>query len=288
MVGCRGTDTPAGTQNLARVGNEYLTAREALDRIPGFVLAQDSIAALQSYRDEWIRQQVLLQEANRLQVQQNEEVQKKIQKARQDVLIEALKEAVISKYEEDMTVTDEEARSYYQSYKDQFVLNERFVRYRHMKTPSLQQARSAKRDLMRGISWPEVAEKYSVEPTAAVESSEQFWPISMAASEADIMNRYLDIIGQTEISPIQRVNNTYQFVQLMESRAEGEHPDLEWLMEKIKSWLVLEKRRRHFSSYVKNLYLKAQSNNEIDTFNVLQTNYNQVLPDTIETDTTIE
>lgn len=286
FTGCNGTDTGSDTSRLARVGSEYLTLQEALDAIPPFVLKEDSLQAIRSFRDEWVRNRVLLQEAFRLQVQQNDEVRERLEKARQNVLVSALKDAVMNKYEEELSVTDEEARTYYQSYKDQFVLNERFVRFRHMKTGTHEEAQSAKRDLMRGIGWQEVARKYSVEPTTAIEASEQFWPISMAANEADIMNRYLRIIGQSEISPIQRVNNTYQFVQLMESRAQGEHPDLEWLMEKIKSWLILEKRRRHLSSYVKNLYLKAESNNEIETFDVVRTKPKQALRDTIETDTT--
>ena len=61
-------------------------------------------------------------------------------------------------------------------------------------------------------------------------------------------------------------------VQLLDERAKGDHPDLEWLIDQIKEWLILEKRRRVFNTYVKNLYLQAQANNEIETFDVLQQN----------------
>ncbi|NGP76416.1 hypothetical protein G3570_07220 [Balneolaceae bacterium YR4-1] len=261
-------------KRLARVGNEYLTLEHARTQIPDFMLQQDSIGALQTYRERWIENRLMLQEAERLQLRQDDEVQAKIQHAQQEVLTQALKDAVISDYEEELVVTDEEARNYYQAHKDQFVLNERFVQFRHLIAEDIESARAAKRELMQAVPWPEVARKYSINAEAKITESEQFWPISMAASDIEIMNRYLNIIGQSEISPIQRVNGNYHFVQLMESRAEGEHPDLDWLMEQIKDWLLLDKRRRHFSSYVKNLYLKAQSNNEVDTFNVLQTNYN--------------
>jgi hypothetical protein len=79
-------------------------------------------------------------------------------------------------------------------------------------------------------------------------------------------------------------------VQLIDERAKGEHPDLNWLIEQIKDWMLLNKRSRHFKSYVQNLYLKAESNNEVETFNVLPVNPNQqsTVSDTLEITSTDE
>jgi len=138
-----------------------------------------------------------------------------------------------------------------------------------------------------------VAKQYGVNPDVAINESKQYWPISMAAQNVDIMNRYLNIIGQSEISPIQRVNGVYQFVQLMDKRSEGDQPNLDWLMKEIKDWMILNKRRQNFSSYVKNLYLKAESNNEVETFNVLSTqpdksNQKTTVQDTLESNSANE
>lgn len=274
LQGCNPVPDEKKEAALARVGNEMLTVKEARAQIPEFMLEEDSVEALRSYRKSWIEKRLMLQEAARLQLSQRQEIQAKMKEARNEVLTQALKDVVISDFEEGLVITDEEARNYYQAHKDQFILNERFVRFRHMVAPDIGSARAAKRELMQAVSWPEVARKYSINPETKIAEAEQFWPISMAAADIDIMNRYLQIIGQTEISPIQRVGGNYHFVQLMESRAKGEHPDLDWLTTQIKDWLTLDKRRRHFSSYVKNLYLKAQSNNEIETYNVLPTNSN--------------
>ena len=290
LWGCNSSMSGDETKRLARVGNDYLTLEEARNRIPAFILQQDSIDALNSFRERWIQNRLMLQEAERLQLRQDKQIRQKLQNAQQEVLTQALKDVVISEYEEELVVSDEEARNYYQAHKDQFVLNERFVQFRHLIAKDIESARAAKRELMQAVPWPEVARKYSINAEAKITESEQFWPISMAASDISIMNRYLKIIGQSEISPIQRVNGNYHFVQLLESRAKGEHPDLDWLMEQIKDWLLLDKRRRHFSSYVKNLYLKAQSNNEVETYNVLPTNsnYKPSIADTLETNETDE
>lgn len=276
---------------LARVGNDILTLNMVREKLPDFMLKEDSLASIKTYRENWIQRKLILHEAERLNIRQNKSVQTKLKKAEQEILTEALKDYVIAQYEEELEVTDEEARNYYQVHKNKFILNERYVQFRHIETQSLSEAQSAKRDLMRGISWPKVAREYSLNPEVKINQSEQYWPESMALSDLNILNRYLGgVIGITEISPIQRIKRNYHFVQLMDSKAKGDHPDLEWLIEQIKDWLVIEKRRRHYSSYIKNLYLKATSNNEIDSYNVLESNSNPQpsTPDTFEINQTDE
>lgn len=286
LYGCNGLNGEDQTGRLARVGNEFLTVEKARKEIPGFLLREDSVGVLKNYVEDWIQREIILQEAERLQLRQNNEVQTKLERARKEILSEALKDYVMADFDKELVVTDEEARSYYQINKDKFILNERYVRYRHVETPDLEAARAAKRDLMMGVPWPEVARNYSLSPETKIEKSEHFWPASIAAAEFDVLNRYLNgVIGRTEISPIRRIGRNYHFVQLIDTKAEGEHPDLHWLIEQIKDWLIIEKRRRHYSSYIKNLYLKARSNNEIESYNVLTPNPNtqNSVSDTLET-----
>lgn len=289
LISCQQGSQDTTDNAIARVGSEYLTVSGAAEEIPDHILQEDSVKAMERYRDNWIRQQLLLQEANRLGLGNKSEVQQKIEKARQEILRQALKDYIVAS-QQDEQITDEEARTYYQANKEQFVLDEDFVKFRHMRTETMKEARSARQDLLDGIPWPEVAQEYAIDPSTVINESEQYWPISMAAQGIDVMNRYLSVIGQNEISPIQRVNGVYHFVQLTDTRAKGNHPNLDWLIEEIKDWMVINNKRRNFSSFVKNLYLKAESNNEVETFNVLPSkpNPNPTLQDTLENDSTNE
>ena len=290
LASCQQKTQQNADNALARVGNEYLRVEQAIDDIPKAVLSEDSVEALTQYRDNWIRQQLLVQEAKRLGLEQKSEIQQKIDRAREEILRQALKDYVLASSEKDVQISDEEARTYYQANKEQFVLEEDFVKFRHMRTKTIKEARNARQDLLDGVPWPEVARTYAINPSTVISESDQYWPISMAAQDIDIMNRYLTVIGQSEISPIQRVNGIYHFVQLMDTRSEGDHPNLEWLIEQIKDWMTLNNRQRNFSSFVKNLYLKAESNNEVETFNVLPTKPNRktTLDDTLENNSTNE
>ncbi|MEX0845914.1 MAG: peptidyl-prolyl cis-trans isomerase [Balneolaceae bacterium] len=253
---------------LAEVGNQKLTLEEAKAEIPTNIFQDDSVMAYQKYRDEWVRKQIILQEANRLNFTRRPGVEKKLMRIREEYIIQAVQDYIINEFEGEIAVTEQEARNYYQQNKDQFTLNERYVRYRHLIAESNRDAENAKRDLMRGIEWETVAIEYSKYPELKIRESERFWPISIAGGDISMLNRYLKIIGPSEISPTYRTGNEYHFVQLIDERPEGDHPDLDWLIDQIEEWLILEKRRRAFNTYVKNLYLQSQANNEIKIYNI--------------------
>lgn len=187
----------------------------------------------------------------------------------------SFQEAVLNNLNSEIIVTDEEVQDYYQQNKDQFLLDERYVRFRHLIASSLTDAQNAKRDLMQGHTWERVAQSYSLQPEMVIKNASRFWPESNALKEFDTLNRYLRLIGVSEISIIENINEKYHFVQLLEEKAVGEHPDLEWLLIQIKEWLILEKKRIAYNTYVKNLYLAAEANNEIRTYNVLPNNINK-------------
>ena len=269
IVGCIRPSDNADGEVLARVGSATLTLQQARQQIPDFVFARDSVSALRSFREDWIERQLLIQEAERSDLNHRNDVAGRIARAREDVLVQALKDNVLGGYEEQIEVTKEEARQYYEENKEQFVLDERYIRFRHLVTADLGDSRSAKRDLLRGKTWREVVQKYALDKEETLENSTRFYPQSAALKNYGPMHQYLKVIGIGEVSPIRLIDGQYHFVQLVEQRAEGEHPDLEWLLGRIQDWLRLEKRRKRFNGYVKNLYLRANSNNEIITYDVL-------------------
>lgn len=255
---------------LAKVGSTLLTKAEARKAIPAHIFERDSVAAYYRYREEWINHQILLQEAYRLRVHRQSDVVERLSKIREDYIAKAAQDYILNELNNNLNVTDEEARSYYQMNKDNFVLEERYIRFRHVVASSQENAENAKEDLLKGIDWEVVAQNFCINPEQAINDSEKFWPETIAATDEPTMNRYLGVIGISEISPIQQIGEEFHFVQLLEQRDKGEHPDLEWLIDQIKDWLLLEKRRVAFKTYVKNLYLQAQANNEIETFDVTE------------------
>lgn len=285
-------ESPGGKQQgerIARVGEEYLTLEQAEEAIPSFIYKEDSVSALAQYRRQWIQRRLVLREADKMNIRQQKEIQEKLQRAQHEILREALRTHIITN-EVDTTVTDQEVKAYYEANKEHFELGELYIQYRHLRTQNIEDARTAKQALQAGASWEEVADNYAMEPLAAISNAQKYHPISEVLNDNDIMRRYLQTIDLNEISPIQRVNSVYHFVQLTGKREQSDSADIEWMMEKVKNWIILDKRQRKFNSYLKNLYLKAESNNEIEVYNVIPTKPNpkKTLTDTLESNSTDE
>ncbi|MAC04189.1 MAG: hypothetical protein CL671_06300 [Balneola sp.] len=267
---------------LAEVNDAVLTLQDAKSNISASEFNEDSVAAYNSYKNRWIERQLILEETKRLKLLDSPDVQRKVDRAKEEMLLISFQEAILSKLESDIIISDQEVRNYYQTNKDKFILDERYVRFRHLIAATLSDAENARRDLMRGISWENVARQYSLQSDLVISNASRFWPESSALKEFDTLNRYLRLIGVSEISLIENINDQYHFVQLLESKAVGEHPDLDWLLDQIENWLILEKKRIAYNTYVKNLYLAAEANNEIHTYNVLPNNTNtELVSDTL-------
>ncbi len=252
---------------LAEVGTHVLRLSDVINDVPAEVYAADSLRVIMNYQKSWVNRKLKVSEARRLRLEQNPEVQRRIRQATESILVDAFNEAVYLDMKDD-PVTRSDAQSYYESNKDKFVLAERHVRFRHMIAASLSDAQNARNALLRGRSWTSVAEEFSVSPQKSIRTSRQFFPVSTAALHFEEMNTFLQLIGVTEISPIRRIGDQYHFVQLVDAREAGEHPQVDWVIDQITEWLMLERRRKHLRSMEQSLFLKAQANNELRIYDV--------------------
>ena len=264
------TGLQQGDVIVAEVGPDRLFLAEARSNIPEFLWKQDSVKALSDYTNRWVKQSLLSQEARRIGLDQNPEIVNKIRNAQSDILNESFKSIILSQAGDHLQVTMDEVRAYYESHRDQFVLEENYIRFRHLVTATLPESRSAKEDLLRGIPWVDVVEKYAINKSETLRNETRFHPVSIALRDVPVMQEYIRLIGIREISAIRAYNNQFHFIQILEERPKGDHPDIEWVLDKIKEWLVIEKRRKYLSNFEQNLFLQSEANNEIQIHNVFK------------------
>ncbi len=268
LFSCTEKRSSADRTVIASVAGERLTLQNALDDIPPEMIKEDSIQTIYSYANQWIQSRIAIDHAQRIGIQNTPEFNKKLERYRNQLLETLLIDNIIIQNETELEVSREEAQNYYQSNREQFLLDEKYIRFRHLTTDTRAAAENANREIMAGLDWEEVVERYSAEPELQLRHSTQFWPISLAAYDLPPVNQQLRIMGITERSPIIFFRGQYHWAQIMEVRTEGEYPDLEWLIPQIEQWLKHEKTRRLTNGYLRNLYLQAESNNEIELINV--------------------
>ena len=250
---------------IASVGDRSLTIKQALNVIPSTIIEQDTMSAVLNYKNQWIESSLTIKEAGRLNLEDDPDIQWRLERLKNQLLENALKEHILAEHKNELVISRDEAQNYFQAHKEKFILDERYVRFRHITTRTRAEADNARRDIMRGRSWDQIVMEYSINPELRLRESTQFWPISMAVADIPMLNRYLNVIGITEISPVYTFRGQFHFVQLMEERNKGDHPDFDWLIPQIEEWLRLEKSKRITNAFIRNLYLQAESNNEIST-----------------------
>lgn len=268
LTSCSGRQQSSGNEIIASVDGVELSLDDALEEIPPFVFEEDSAGAIQRFAEQWVRKQVSLQHAEREGVDQTEQFREKMDRFYDQALEAQLKEYILEMNKDELEVSREEAQNYYQANKDRFVLDEAYLQFRHLTTATRTEADQANRELANGVPWDQIVQQYSVNPDQQLRESEMYWPKSMAAADIPALHEYLGVMGITERSPITFYEGEYHFVQLTDEKAEGEYPELEWLIPQIQEWLKLEKSRRITNAYIRNLYLQAEANNEIELANV--------------------
>ncbi len=262
VAGCSPADEPGENRVIAEVGINQLTLDYALSRIPEHVLLQDSATAVNRYRQQWIRNRVLADEAVRMGIRETDEFKNRLDQISDELAIQLLLQHIKSEIVPD-PVSIEDAADFYMLNRDSFILSERQVRFHHLTTNNINDANRARNELLRGEPWEEIVERYSSNKAYALRNSNIFHPISGALEEYPAMAQFIRVIGVTEVSQIRQIGTSFHFVQLIEERSAGEVPDSEWAFTRIQDLLTLEQKRKHLNAFEQNLIRRAEANREI-------------------------
>jgi hypothetical protein len=264
LSGC-GTDNKQQDPSiLAKVGSEVLTDKQVLLELQydGYPPA-DSLTLIKKIQSDWVRDQLLLQHADQIKISSLEAYQRELDQIKEELLLKFVTEEILKRNPKQFDVSIEEATEFYQQNRESLSLQESFVRIRPFTSTSRNDAESARGALLRGDEWSDIVSRYSVRREEQLEYERLFVPARQALIDVPALNRIIRNLGISEVSQIVSYNGAFHFVQLLEIKPAGETGDLDWALDQIQSWLKEEKKRKYLNSYIRNLYLQAESKKEI-------------------------
>lgn len=268
-IGCSDTVDRQNGHPLAKVGDQYLYFDEIRNNIPDYVIKADSASAVDTFVDQWVRSQVMYNEAVRLGLNESEVIKQRIDKATRDILITELNNQ-IQLNNRLATVSDSDVSQFYTNNRDMFVLRERHLKVRHLFNSDRTQVEAARSSLIAGASWDEIVGNYATDTEYSLQTDRQLVAISQIFSGNPTLQSYMGAIGLNEVSPIAQESGYYHFIQIVEDRPVGDHPELPYVFDNIKEWLSLDRSRRAIKSYEQNLYVQAEANGEIVIYSDIQ------------------
>lgn len=113
---------------LAKVGDTYLYTTD----LPQFDNTKDSLDFVKKYTDNWINNQILIQHASQNGLSVNEDIDQKVEKFKQDLLLAEYEKDLIAK-KLDTTVTAAQINEFYNSNRSLFELRDYVVNVFYMK-----------------------------------------------------------------------------------------------------------------------------------------------------------
>jgi hypothetical protein len=263
LIGCSDSIQENNRTPLAKVGHHTLYLEEAIRNIPVFLIENDSVKSVEQFRDNWVRDQILFDEAQRLRLEDFDIVQEKLEKSKREIMITSMRDQILFNTSKNTEITNIDVSTFYELNRSQFVLEHRHVRVRHLFTETKADAESASNKLVTGTSWQNIVSEYAVSKNYSESTAGKLISEVDALNEFPTMKSYLRVVGLMEVSPVFKEDEYYHFIQIVEDRQAGEHPDLSIVFDQIKNWLQIDQSRKSIQVYEQNLYLQAEANNEI-------------------------
>lgn len=113
---------------IARVYDKYLYGKDIEGLVYDDVSEKDSADIVNRYIEDWIRKQLLLREAEREGVMDEEELQQRIQDYKYQLLVYAFEKQYISEKLDTADITDNDIQAYYQEHSESFFLRRDIVK----------------------------------------------------------------------------------------------------------------------------------------------------------------
>ena len=135
LYGCKpfAGDTTVNKSAVARVHDKYLYRHEIANLVPKGTSQEDSSMIIKSFIDDWIKQTVVLHKAEQNLLDEQKNVEQKLQEYRNSLITFAYEEELV-RQRLDTLVTSTEIEKYYTENEKNFVLKNNIVKTRFVKT----------------------------------------------------------------------------------------------------------------------------------------------------------
>lgn len=232
-------------REVVRVGEKRLM-RSQVEAVADQFSGEDSLLVAESYVDQWIRCEVKLQEAAKVCADDMEEIDRMVEEYRRSLLIGRMEQSYL-KGRMDTLITDSIVRAYFDSHRDEFVMDRTIVKGRIVRLPDSYR-QSVKLFKLMGSSssdsqkdfldlceknnfelhtfenWVDFSEFLSYLPVRRDKNYDYMLPKRNIQEMADAENKYFieidAVLKKGEQAPFERVEDKVR--RLLYSRQRGE------------------------------------------------------------------
>jgi hypothetical protein len=259
VVSCLKTNKKTKDMAVAKVYDRYLYATQLQNIVPEGLKPEDSLAIVKDHIDKWIRNQLLLYQAEQYLSPEDKNVQQQIEDYRTSLLIFKYEQSFINE-KLDTNIKEEEIMKYYNSYSSNFVLNNNLIKGIFIQVP-----RSAP-EIYKIRSWyrsddPENVkqmEQYCYNNATKFEYFEEDWKYfnEIIREMPELYTRPENILRYWKNYEM-KDSTYYYFLKISDYRLEGNIIPLELVREDIRSILLNKRKIQLIQELESNIYNNA-------------------------------
>ena len=263
---CQQSDPP--DDFVARVGDTYLSQADIDARLAGLTTGSDTSNTRHLIIDQWITDELLYQEAVRLQLSAREDIKERLNENARAVLIEAL----ISEYQNQVTneVPESEIVDYYERNKEHLRLLEPFVHIRYLVSPNLDSLRLARSILLQtpdssaDFVFSVLIDRLDLSSADQHSLNQNYFPEAKLFNSQPEVRALLQRTSEGMQPQIIGVDDEYHFMQVVDRVPAGTIPELPWVKDIVQQQLVIHIRKQNYARSVQALRAQAESGEDIE------------------------
>lgn len=271
LSACGGGDSAPTVEDgavAARVGDAVLTEGELAEALGDFPVL-DSASARRQIVEQWVRRELVVQEARRAGLDEEPEVQRELRESEAAVL----EAAYLARFFESTPAepTETEIESYYETNAERLRLTEPYVRVRLIKTSNGNRAQEAANALQQLQDTPLAdslfalaAREYAADPDGAIALADVYLPESrlLALNETlgqRVATMPLGATPATIVSP-----EAAYAVAVVDRVQPGRTPSLGMIRDEIIARLSIRKRKAAEARHITRLRSEAEAAGRLD------------------------
>ncbi len=257
-----------GLKPVARVFDQYLYAEDLASLVPPGTSAADSTLMVQNFIDNWIKQQVILAQADQNLSDEQKDFELQVQNYRNSLLIYAFEKNLINQ-KLDTSFSDEEIRNYYDSNSISLKLTDYLYKLYYIKVDAGKQNNNEMLNLLKKGGEREIEELKGLCIGNAIDYSfnDEIWISgSDLSNKIPLSSEYKSNIAAKGHITVLRANKAEYYIYTLNSFSPGEVPPMEVVVDEIKQRILNNRKVKLIEQMRTDLLNDALNKANAETF----------------------
>ena len=246
LVAC-GAPPDQGTA-VARVGDAVLTETELAAQLPADLEGKSGAAEKALFVENWIREELLYQEALDLELDQKAHLQHLLEQARRSLLVATLLDEAFDGQE--AQISEAEIQEYYDQHQDEFLLLQPQVHARHILVATRRDANARLQALKRGEPFEKIAREYSLDPDTKFAGGDLGY---FSEDDDPLLWETCQNLPLNRLSKPIRTEYGHHIIEVLDRQEAGTAPELEQVRSQIVETLVHQQYQQRLEKLIDRL-----------------------------------